>query len=507
MAAGTNIAERIADIKNSKAKINARLVDLGVALEEDDLATMATKIEKNIINQGSVSATVVEGQTYTIPKGYHNGSGTVTGLSDTMGDSEKYKLQSKTVTPTKNEINVTPDSGYYGISDVTVNPIPSAYQDVTAVTAGAADVLTGKTIVAKDGTVTAGTMTNNGAVAKTLDTTTTSYTVPKGYHNGSGTVAINLEEKSATPTKESQSVTPSAGKVLSSVTINPIPDQFVDVTDTDAAASNILVGKTAAINAGTEAEPDYKVVEGTMKDNGTVLISLNPVNKSYTIPNGYHNGAGQVTVTAIDAGEITPTKDPQAFGSPSEYYSGFTVAAIPDEYITTDDATATADEILFGETAYVKGAKVTGTMVSYSPGADVIDVGNPLFTIPKGYHGGAGIVQIVTETKSATPTKSAQTINATSGKVISSVTVAAIPDAYQDVTGVTATADKVLTGSKYVASDGKLTSGTMTNNGAVTATIDGLTAATSTYTIPAGYHNGSGTVSLTSAIENLLAEI
>ena len=45
----------------------------------------------------------------------------------------------------------------------------------------------------------------------------------------------------------------------------------------------------------------------------------------------------------------------------------------------------------------------------------------------------------------------------------------------------------------------------MVNNGAVSATIDGLT--TGSYTIPAGYHDGNGTVSLTDDIANALAAI
>ena len=45
----------------------------------------------------------------------------------------------------------------------------------------------------------------------------------------------------------------------------------------------------------------------------------------------------------------------------------------------------------------------------------------------------------------------------------------------------------------------------MANNGAITGTIDGLT--TTSYTVAAGYHNGSGTVSLTSDIEDALAAI
>ena len=47
----------------------------------------------------------------------------------------------------------------------------------------------------------------------------------------------------------------------------------------------------------------------------------------------------------------------------------------------------------------------------------------------------------------------------------------------------------------------------MINNGAVDASFDGLTDSTNSYTIPIGYHNGQGKVSLTNDIENALANI
>ena len=88
------------------------------------------------------------------------------------------------------------------MSGVSIAAIPEAYQDVSSVNATAADVLSPKVIVTSDGTATTGTMPNNGAVSASLDATTgkQSYTVPAGYHNGSGTVSITLETKSATPT-------------------------------------------------------------------------------------------------------------------------------------------------------------------------------------------------------------------------------------------------------------------------------------------------------------------
>ena len=134
-----------------------------------------------------------------------------------------------------------------------------------------------------------------------------------------------------------------------------------------------------------------------------------------------------------------------------------------------------------------------------------LDVTTVTFTIPKGYHDGTGKVEIVLEEKSVTPTKSAQTITPTAGKVLSKVAVAAIPDAYQDVTPVTATADKVLIGSDIVDKSGNVVEGTMPNKGAVALTMDGLTK--TSVTIPKGYHDGTGTVSLTSDIEEALAAI
>lgn len=106
-------------------------------------------------------------------------------------------MQSKTVTPTKNQQNVTPDSGFYGLSDVTVGAIPEVYQDVSTVTAGAGDVLTGKVIVDATGKPVPGTMPNNGALALTIDgLTATSVAIPAGYTSG-GTASLTSDIEDA----------------------------------------------------------------------------------------------------------------------------------------------------------------------------------------------------------------------------------------------------------------------------------------------------------------------
>ena len=282
--------ELITALTSSRNTIRTKLVDFGLVTGTAKLGDCATAVD-GIANNGAVDISVQEGESYTIPKGYHNGSGVVKGVAG----GGNYTLQPKTVTPTKSQQSITPDQGYYGLSGVTVKAIPENFQDVSATTAAAPDVLATKVFIAADGTTTTGTMANNGGVSKTLDATTgnQSYTIPAGYHNGNGKVTVVLEEKTATPTTTTQNITPTAGKVLSKVTVNAIPAIYGDATEADAVAANILSGKKAIVKANNVAT----MVEGTMTDNGTLTGSIDGLTTtSYTIPSGYTAG-GTVSLT------------------------------------------------------------------------------------------------------------------------------------------------------------------------------------------------------------------
>lgn len=279
------VSAEVLRIQTARNTLRAKGVELGISPSTADLDDVAAAFD-GIENKGAVNAQLKEGETYTIPKGYHNGAGVVAGVAG----GGNYSLQEKSVTPTKSQQSVTPDSGYYGLSGVSVGAIPEIYQDVSPVTAGAADVLTNKVIVDATGKSVAGTMPNNGAVNKTLDATTKSYTVPKGYHSGSGTVKIVTEEKSATPTKSAQNITPTSGRVLSKVTVAAIPDKYQDVTPVTATAPHVLDGDIFVDATGAE-------VEGSMPNNGSTSATFNPLTQdSVTIPAGYTSG-GEVTMT------------------------------------------------------------------------------------------------------------------------------------------------------------------------------------------------------------------
>ena len=153
-----SVATEISRLQTARNTLRTKAVALGIGTSTDKLDDLATAFD-GITNRGAVTATVQEGATYTIPAGFHNGSGTVSGVSG----GGNYSLQSKgPITPSTSQQSITPDNGYYGLSGVTIDPIPSNYADVSSVTAAAGDVLANKIFVDDEGTPTAGTMPNVG---------------------------------------------------------------------------------------------------------------------------------------------------------------------------------------------------------------------------------------------------------------------------------------------------------------------------------------------------------
>lgn len=142
--------------------------------------------------------------------------------------------------------------------------------DTSGDTAVVAEVLAGKTFHARGSSLT-GTMVNNGAITGDITTKSQQYTIPVGYHDGSGSVKISTTEQAkiiaeniregitilgvegsmsgsedvhaesitVTPRTTSQTITPSTGyNYISQVTVNAISYVLSD---------NAAGGQTATI--------------------------------------------------------------------------------------------------------------------------------------------------------------------------------------------------------------------------------------------------------------------
>lgn len=297
MAISDQISRLISDRNTIRDTLTGWGIDKAV---QKNLTELAEILSKDIANKGAVTVQLKEGETYTIPAGYHNGGGTVTGVAG----GGNYQLQAKgPITPSRVEQAISPDVGYFGLSSVKIGAIPAQYQDVTSVTATQADILAGKRFVDKTGAVLAGTMKDNGNTGATLTLTKTFYTIPEGYHAGGGQVSISLEaEKTATLGTSESTIQPANGKLLSTVKI-PSVSTFLD-GKVSASAGTVLEGDTFVDKSGTQ-------VTGTMADNGNWSATLTATHDDCDIPEGYHAGGGSVWVDFVDVKTVTPTKSTQ----------------------------------------------------------------------------------------------------------------------------------------------------------------------------------------------------
>ena len=440
--------------------------------------------------------------------------------------------------PAKSATTVSDATSLSSNTKTVYYPISSNIVDTSAGDANAANILSGKKAYV-DGALVTGTMTNRGAVTKTLDTSTTSYTIPSGYHNGSGKVSVSLEEKTATPTTSAQTITPSSGKVISKVTVNAVPtvtgsiggtasggsataaisnvnsmNTITDLTNKTAGTDYFTVKATATGTAGGYT-PKYTVTTGgyigstVTGTKQTVSVSGDSTGKSIHVPKATFTvdgrsvkvtstGGGYVkngeTVGTVSNNYIIPTGTKTISSSGTHDVTSYASATVAAGSARTPSVTITANPSLSSSYTSGKGYLMSvsgGTIITPEVTAGYITEGTP-DTVS--VSGSAYVSQsTVGSAVSNTTDSAARTLNAgqqttISGGYYPSARIIRANSLSSQTSG-TATAARILSGYTAWVNGSKIT-GSITDRGTINTTIQ----PGQSYTIPAGYHSGSGKV-------------
>ena len=320
-------------------------------------------------------------------------------------------LQEKTVNPTEEEQTVSPDSGYNGLSQVTVGAIPGDYVG-SEIERDPDPIVTGNTV-----NIPAGFYAENtGATVPEVDLSTPEISVTVNTGLVTATVTqlpgyVSPSSKSATkqlataaggtitPTEAQQLAVDRRKYTLDRIYVGAIPGNYVgsqvpQISPRDATVS----GKTVTVPEGynavqfTKSVADGSVTMPTESITATPTISVDSgglisasVSESGTlhptVSAGYVTSVsdGSYTVSgsntqqlSTEAGRIiTPTTAQQTAILSGKYTIGdIKVDPIPSEYIVTTDADALPKDIRAGKTAYVNGSRLTGIYNYYPYGDD-----------------------------------------------------------------------------------------------------------------------------------------
>lgn len=374
--------------------------------------------------------------------------------------SGTVKAQAVTATPQANSQTITPGAGYDYLSSVTVNPVPLDSRNGQTfrsnVTVTAADGKWFKSFTIAVPNSGGGSGTSNIQISKTVDFT--------------GDASSNYGPAIIKPDSGYDGM---AEVVIDTTNLFAV---LVDETDQEQANEYILSGVRGYQISEAHGAHALRPVYGSMTNHGAASATLNHTTKSYTIGKGYHNGLGSVTLGSNSTTpNITINGTVVTYDDNGNYYDSI-IVNVPSAGTTLS---------LTNFTLSSNTESIFKTPNNNAPSRDFsIDSIIDGYTIKPPYKGNTGLstrhdgIEYVVIPPLASWSNGNKLVD--------------IRNFNLDDTS----ADDVLSGVPYytptVLGLEKRT-GTMVNQGAVTKTF---TSSNESYTIPAGYHNGAGKVSI-----------
>lgn len=318
-----------------------------------------SKITGSMLNNGATGGTITaQGGTYTIPAGYTTG-GTVTAsliASPITNSALNVASFEETTGDYGVRASITIPAGYY--ENTTLTKDLSTVLPAPDTAAAAAQMLAGYQAYNNEGQLLTGTMTNNAAWSQALDQTTTSVTIPVGYHNGTGTVShatVDIPDpnisvsngglitasnnwtrgfttdnsysktlqlttqaaKTVTPTESEQNAVAAGVYTTGIVKVGAISSTYVGSGITQRDSDDLTVsGAIVTAPVGYYAEAASKSVANmTLPTAAATSATSGATNKAtigrstsiryINIPVGYNNSAAYYTISATPNGSVT----------------------------------------------------------------------------------------------------------------------------------------------------------------------------------------------------------
>lgn len=356
-----------------------------------------------------------------IPEGYHSGItqhqiplGEVTTITATKGTVNDNTI---TITP-----STTVSAGYINSDTYTGDPVTVTANELvsgtrTIDTDGVYDVTnfanvnvnvvpTSGSATTPDTTITVNpniVVDNQGVITATVSgSQNVTPTVAPGYilSGTAGTVSVTGSNTANLTTQGAQLIAPSTSNQTISSGQYLTGDQTIEaVTLSNLTAQNIKNGVRVKVGSASDDDSVANILGTYTPTLQNRTVTPTNANQNITAASGY-DGLGQVTVQGIVCSNLTAGNIADGvtikIGTSTDDDSVITVTGT-HAGINTSDATATASDILYGKTAYVKGSKITGNIQTRSGISFASNT--PLVTGQAGYYpnGISASIPIITD--------------------------------------------------------------------------------------------------------------
>lgn len=308
------------------------------------------------------------------------------------GGSANPVLQVKSVTPAETAQSIIADAGYDGLSKVNVAAIPDNYADTSDANATVADMIAGKSAYVNGEKITGALDLYIGSADLGANNAASWNADKNGIE-----VVFNANERlvleqnfkviqhvagdklgDATPANVAKGKTFTSANGMKIVGTNEGTGSGIDTSDATALPEDIVAGETAYVNGekitGTMEEIGYinedATYVGENQDKDTIVVaSLNVDSPKRAVLYG-----AVINVPKSEFGDAAPSD--VAKGKTFTSISGLQVIGTNEDInsgIDTSDATAVAEDMREGVTAYVNGEKITGNVPYWGKDSIVSD--------------------------------------------------------------------------------------------------------------------------------------